>query len=311
MYFVSTSPHGSESVSLIYIDNKSDANPGMLHYNISTGKYAAPGNAFQKGSAKTLDAGDCRINSAFYLDGLIHFTFNASNENGFSSIVYCRLDVGSKVLVSRIIQSTAGVDYAYGSLASFSKYESNKAVVLTCLASGKEYFPSARLWYVDDQMNIFDKGFILNGTGPVEMLSGAEERWGDYTTVVRDHQSVLPAVWLAVCLGRQDKKWQNTIALVGGDEDTLDYYNRIRDVKVFPNPAREDVRVGFMLENNMVIEINLYDTQGKEIDLYNDKLGKGLNELSFDSSHLAQGLYILRVINNGVTLKSEKILIAR
>jgi PKD repeat protein len=68
------------------------------------------------------------------------------------------------------------------------------------------------------------------------------------------------------------------------------------DFKVFPNPVSgERVYAQFSLKNSQKLSIGLYDARGKHLKwLYNDKVKAGRNELTFNTGHLASGLYFIR-----------------
>ncbi len=100
----------------------------------------------------------------------------------------------------------------------------------------------------------------------------------------------------------------NSTAFTGGDfadkdvnEITYDVVgieeqNTINNVKVYPNPASDNLNVSFMLNYKASVSITVYDMLGKT--LMKDNMGtqaSGLVSASFDISNLQSGMYLVKV----------------
>lgn len=61
---------------------------------------------------------------------------------------------------------------------------------------------------------------------------------------------------------------------------------------VFPNPSSDLTAVQFELENDALIKVELYDMNGKRVQVIKEQFTKkGLNELSFSTAPLSAGVY--------------------
>ncbi len=68
------------------------------------------------------------------------------------------------------------------------------------------------------------------------------------------------------------------------------------NIKVFPNPAHENLFFEFALNESQNVSISLFNTNGQEVQpFFNDKLLKGVYKESFRLNTLAKGLYIARI----------------
>jgi ELWxxDGT repeat protein len=70
------------------------------------------------------------------------------------------------------------------------------------------------------------------------------------------------------------------------------------DVKVYPNPASEQVTIDLTLKNNEQLKLRLFDVTGKEV-YHNDLMNymAGNHKLTVPVRELANGLYFYQVIN--------------
>lgn len=88
-----------------------------------------------------------------------------------------------------------------------------------------------------------------------------------------------------------------------------DYEMPSGDLSVFPNPTNDFFTAVFNLETSATIEANLYDAAGNLIhELIIKEASSGLNQLSFFTTSLAQGVYYLVIFADGKKIHQEKIL---
>jgi hypothetical protein len=82
------------------------------------------------------------------------------------------------------------------------------------------------------------------------------------------------------------------------------------NIQVYPVPSSETVNVQFEVKQSLSIDFSLVDMQGREIPLLRDKAKSGLNNFSFDTSDLSNGIYVLYVKQNENVLFNKKILVS-
>jgi len=77
----------------------------------------------------------------------------------------------------------------------------------------------------------------------------------------------------------------------------------------FPNPSSQDVTIAFDLKTNNNVNIKLVNLVGQEVmNIANDKFSAGANEVKFNVSNLAGGVYFYTMTVDGVS-QSQKIMI--
>ncbi len=85
-----------------------------------------------------------------------------------------------------------------------------------------------------------------------------------------------------------------------------------REMSVFPNPAKDKVRVQFGMRNeelgiNEELRIIVYDVFGREVEEI--KIPNGKDEITLDVSGWPKGMYIIRLVYNNETIAGRKILV--
>ena len=73
--------------------------------------------------------------------------------------------------------------------------------------------------------------------------------------------------------------------------------NSSSDFLLFPNPAQEILNLNFISDENSLAEVTVVDLMGKVIEIKNVNTVDGLNSVEMSTSHLENGIYILRLSN--------------
>ena len=88
--------------------------------------------------------------------------------------------------------------------------------------------------------------------------------------------------------------------------------NDFEVLKVFPNPAKEQLRVSLRVQQQAKIKVDLIDLQGRVIGTVTDKnYQSGLHELIYDCSSLAAGSYSCRLVIDGAFVKAEQLILSK
>ncbi len=87
--------------------------------------------------------------------------------------------------------------------------------------------------------------------------------------------------------------------------------NSSEELYIYPNPAGANTMLSFELasENTTAGTIEVYDITGKMVKQINQGFEPGMNEITFTTSDLADGLYVLKVVS-GSEIKTSKILVS-
>ena len=83
----------------------------------------------------------------------------------------------------------------------------------------------------------------------------------------------------------------------------------LEDVKVYPNPASELVMISFNNQNNTEVSVELLDQMGRVIET-STVVNNGLQVASFNVTSVQNGLYTIRILNNGNSL-TRKVIVSK
>jgi hypothetical protein len=317
MYFVSNESSGDNEIILWDLTDDMSGTPALNSFAISTTAYSPAADAFQAGSGDQLDNGDCRIQNAFYLNGILHFVFHSDIGEGWNGINYNRLYVSDLEIASDMFGLQGSYDYAYPAVASFSKTANSPNVMIAFLRSSEDTYPQVRVVNCDQDFTWSPSALVKEGETFVDFLSDNVERWGDYTGISRRHNSADPRIWLSGCYGA-DISSQNSFntyktwvaEVSGGTVVSTDETPIGKDVRVFPNPVYDLIQVVFTMTEREPIQIELFDVDGRLVRLlYKDAPKTGENRLTFNKGVLAPGTYILSIRSNTQILHNEKLVI--
>lgn len=111
--------------------------------------------------------------------------------------------------------------------------------------------------------------------------------------------------------GRGIFKTTSTSNIISNDEQVSVDFKEIKSLSIFPNPARNFVKVGLELENTSNVSIMIRDISGRLVKTQNyKKLSKDVEEVELSLGGLKSGNYIITVqIGNDV--KSGKLMIQK
>jgi hypothetical protein len=85
--------------------------------------------------------------------------------------------------------------------------------------------------------------------------------------------------------------------------------NKAFAASVYPNPVSEKATIRFNLESTKNVSVSLYDITGLKIaDIANTTYSPGENEINYDASALAKGMYFVQ-ITDGVKINSLKMIV--
>ena len=255
------------------------------------------------------------VYSAFYLNGIIHFVLHSEFINGYNGINYNRLEVSTLTNWNSIF-GVEGYDYSYPSIASFATNETDKSAMICFLRSSSTIYPETRVIACDEAGNWTNSSIIKQGETYIDCVtSDGVTRWGDYTSICRKYNSILPEVWLAGSFGKYRLGYHATDTWIAQIKEITTENNNIsntaaRDMFVSPNPINSTFRIDFNLEINKKINISIFDINGKLIKLlYEDIAHKGKNIFSFNKGALSSGIYFLTIKANNRIIENKKIVI--
>ena len=317
IYMVSTSASGSDKILLWDLTDDATGNPELLSYTMDAVAYSVGAQAEQKGSSDLLDNGDCRIQNAFYLNGLLHFAFATDVENGWNGIYYGRMELNTGSVQAKKFHLAGTYDYCYPAVASFSTNASDPAVMIAFLRSSGAIYPEVRVVNCDANMNFSPSVQVKAGESPVDLADG-DERWGDYSGISRKHNAPEPEIWLAGSYGADlpgfgvEDIYKTWVAQVKAGETISVDENIVaeRKTKVFPNPVVDLFTLETHVTNRVPYKITLVDQQGKVVRLLFDGIPRvGTNRLQFNKGVLSPGVYTVQIMVDKKVLEYAQVVV--
>ena len=86
--------------------------------------------------------------------------------------------------------------------------------------------------------------------------------------------------------------------------------DQIEITNVFPNPFNPITQIEFSIPDNMNIQINILDIQGRNIkSILNDEYSRGNHRIEINANDLSSGVYFIELIGNSSTDFSKIILL--
>jgi len=317
IFLISSESAGDNRIRLWDITNDVSNNPSLNNYTVNTTAYTFAANAEQKGTSELLDNGDCRIQSAFYLNGIIHYVFHSDIGDAWNGINYNRLTINNLTNQSSTLGQKGVSDFSYPSVASFSTSSSDKSVIIGFLRSSSAFFPEVRVVNCDDNMEWSNTVLVKAGETFIDFTTDTDERWGDYTGIARKHNSTIQRAWLAGSYGANitsqniNNTFKTRIAEVFSSTTTSVNENQIQNkISVYPNPSYNLINIEFSLLKAEKITIKILDQSGKVVKLLYEDIGRpGVNKLVFNKGALSKGVYYINIRSEKQIIKNEKMVI--
>jgi hypothetical protein len=77
------------------------------------------------------------------------------------------------------------------------------------------------------------------------------------------------------------------------------------DVKLYPNPAKDNVTVEFISKVESKVRMNVYNLAGQRIISNETTSAEGLNVQSINTNTLSNGVYVFEIENNGSVIRQK------
>ncbi|UGS22192.1 T9SS type A sorting domain-containing protein [Flavobacterium cyclinae] len=85
---------------------------------------------------------------------------------------------------------------------------------------------------------------------------------------------------------------------------SIDYSELISDLKIYPNPSTDHIKINFINLNNLNLSLKIIDINGKVIK----KEDYLQNETTIDVSSYSSNIYFLNIMNKDKLIKSFKLI---
>ena len=328
-YLVSHAAASGSTTKLYKVSNSYASGAATITYNsINVPAYAIGGNAGQKGSTETLNTGDCRAFSTFFLNGLIHYVFHSKvpGSGTFNGIFYHRLNPTALSVTSKTIYSTS-YDLVYPCVAWVGTVSTNKSVLISFeYSTTGTFYPGVGAINVDDAL-VSSSNWVNCAVGASYVdLTGAGaglSRWGDYTGICRKRNTSPARVWGCGSFGNASNNYTAKIFQIGttnftggsGDRSNTGQEVVSTDVNVslYPNPAAQNA-VQLSIEKPLAgsVEVEIVSLAGRVmLRMQQDEVPQGHSQFQLPTEKLTEGAYFVRIFTNHQLIRNEKLVILR
>lgn len=273
----------------------------------SDNKYGVAPEGKQTGILK-LQTNDARILDAFIENGKIQFVGNSRNpETNLAGIFHGVItDVENNPVVNLKILGDEKLDYGYPAIAYAGKSAQDDDAIILVNHTADTVFAGNSAYY--HKNGNYSELLRLKAGSSVINMSGANERWGDYSGAQLKYNQP-GRVWVGATFGHTLRQGFNTYRTHGtwisevqapAEPVGITEQNNIlsAEIKAFPSPlaSYEPLQIEFALEKTTFLSFDIYDMSGKLVrQVLHDRAKPGKNIFSFNINALKPGQYVLRI----------------
>jgi hypothetical protein len=320
MYFLSNRNFAVVNDTIFILELNGDQyDPGVsldIDMRNSSTAYAVPPDARQP--VDFLATNDARVLDAFRLGDQIQFVGNCKDTLTGQAAIYHGIvdDLSGAREVSGYVVTGGADDLGYPSIAWVGIEEGDQDAIIVASHSSTARFPGFSALYFDNDRQHSEWVTVKEGINNINMQANEPlERWGDYSGNQRKYDEP-GVIWCASSYGRSNTDNDTWI----GSLASPDYISSAKEepapavsLDVFPVPASDRVNLEFEAYGVQQIRISVMDMNGRLVRTFLEdkpkREGKAL--FSFATDPLANGMYVLMVQGDGLTLASKKFVVSR
>lgn len=271
-------------------------------------------------STQSLACNDSRALGAFFENNKIQYVHNTKNPiNNQVTAYYGVINNVSSATPSAtgFIIANDTMDFGYPNISYAGNSSSDNTAIISFNHSSPKVFAGCSAIRADAIGGFSPILRIKNGLRPVDLLSGNEERWGDYSGSQRRYNKP-GEVWISGYYGYQYSLiYKNVhaawIAQIGTDPSIVigvkENEKQESPALIFPNPAQDLISVEFTIAKPEYMSFELYDSQGKLVELLlRDWIKVKENSFQFSLRDVKAGVYFLKITGNNNTSITKKLI---
>ncbi|MDP4933928.1 MAG: T9SS type A sorting domain-containing protein [Salibacteraceae bacterium] len=316
MYFVANRPFDLQNDSVFLVKIAGDVydttnNTTEVDLMISDLNYGFPPFGKQA-NGDDLMTNDARALGAVRMQNEIQFVGNTVDPASGKSAIYHGIieDVNNPTLTANIITHDTR-DYGYPNIDFIGKYEESRDVVIFFDHTSVDDFAGNSGVFFNSNRTYGPIKSIKEGESVVDMLTGFDERWGDYSGIQRKFNED-QIVWVAGYYGYGNKRSGIWVSELSAPNTVPTYVTNLTSepvVKTYPNPTSDFVSIQFKMDQKETVSIEIIDVNGKLVRaLYKDVVKQGGNELRFSLLPLDSGIYFVKISTESKIISTEKII---
>ena len=259
------------------------------------------------------DTNDNRVLGGFYHNGNIQWVQATTDTvTGTSAILHGTIhDVATAPTVTTAILSDTVVYYGYPNISCTGAVDIDEQAIITFNFTGDTINPGMSAIYYTTAGEYSEELRLKEGEGPVNVLSSTEERWGDYSGTQLDYDE-RGHLWVAGSYGKSSGSHGTWVTELWSPDQSLNIEptDGLINALVFPNPAPAAFTVEFWVDDYTDLDFRMFDEQGREVaQLLQHRASPGRSRLSFNTSHLAAGIYFMNAMSAGKVVVQERIVV--
>ncbi len=310
----------NDTIFMMEVPNNLAANPFSLNISahVATTPYGLAPDGIQPTTANRLQTNDSRVLGGYLESGILHFVGNSVLPDSNRAGVYHGyiLDIENTPIVKTNVIGDYSMDFGYPNI-SYTGLGGDDQAMITFNHTSIDSAAGISAVFHQGGFEYSERKTLKEGETFINILSGNNERWGDYSGTQRKYNEP-GKVWMAAMFGArrtiqgQVGRPRFNLAFVAEVESPVEGYpvaieepsaSKTPTIKTFPNPFVERFTVEFELQNEDKLTFQIYDMQGKLVKtLLSDRVKKGTNRFAFSIDPLAQGNYELLIMDSGLNI---------
>ncbi|MEX2596833.1 MAG: T9SS type A sorting domain-containing protein [Salibacteraceae bacterium] len=306
MYFIANRPFTvtNDTFFMVKLEGKADDSSMEMDIRLlpSSLKYGHPPYALQSGASQKFWTNDARVLGAVKMGDQIQFTGNSiDTSSGKASIYHGLIDDVNEPAVNGMVFSGLDRELGFPNIAFMGISETDRETVIFCNHTAFNVPAGNSAIYINNDGVYSELQTIKEGETYVDMFSGGgdnlNERWGDYSGIQRKFNAT-SRVWVSGYWGFGNQRAGTWISELAGPKDWPVAIDKIENPKMhlFPNPSLDYIQLEFDAINTFKAKIDLMDIQGRLVSVLGTRnIQQGVNVISFNTSSLKPGVYLLRI----------------
>lgn len=271
--------------------------------------YGVPPNGRQPDTSAVLATNDGRILGAFAEGEEIQFVSTTINTVTGASAVYHAKIANYKTapaITHAAIYGIDTIDMGYPNISfSGNPWGLNQSLISFNYTGPNTYPGLGAILF--NGVEYSDMVRVKTGDSSIKVLSGKEQRWGDYMGSQIDWNQY-GSIWILGIYGRKDKGYGNWMAKLNSPLLKIKEPNSTNQSAVlYPNPANRYIRFDFTIDAPERLSFAIYNSTGQMVDkLTEQECEEGKNMIQFDIASLPAGNYFLKAAD-----KNGKMIVTR
>lgn len=278
--------------------------------------YGAPPNPRQPNS-KRLATNDARVLGAFFQNNKIQFVGNTiDTASGYATIYHGIISNPSiATTASLTLFKSDTLEFGYPNISYCGRSQSEDFSLISFNYTWSSTYPGMAAVIFGKNDEYSDYKILKTGDTYMSVLLGALQRWGDYSGSQPKYNEP-GKVWVSGTFGKKIGSANTYGTWIAELENTNDLsYSIEENIKdkvikttIFPNPSTgEPIEVQFYMTKTVFATVEILSINGELSEvIYKGVIKEGKNQITFSTSKLAPGAYLINIKGGDKIVHSSK-----